>query len=323
NYDFSEGIKIVSELLGKDFFAGHLFTTENDFQLDVGKKNARLSVGKPTFKAKRETHHNREKQFLIDPKNFYLQALGITNETGKILAKQEDKWRQINKFVEIVGELFENSELKERQEIEIVDMGSGKGYLTFALYDYFNNVRKIEAKVTGVEARDELVSLCNDVATSCNFQNLKFKKGLINDFAFEKTDILIALHACNTATDDAIFKGISAKANLIICAPCCHQEIRPQIIAPAMLKNVLKHGSLLEREAETLTDGLRALLLEREGYATKVFEFIASEHTPKNNMIVGTRRERTVDVGNISRQIQDLKIFYGISEQRLEKLLNS
>ncbi len=323
NFDFAEGTRIVSELLGKDFFAGHLFTTENDFQLDIGRKSARLNIGKPTFKTTLSTQHNREKQVFIDPESFYLQALGITSERGEIKAKQEDKWRQINKFVETVGSLFADSELKERQEIEIIDMGSGKGYLTFALYDYFNNVLKIKAKVTGVEARDELVSLCNDVAQSCNFQDLKFEKGLINDFAFERADILIALHACNTATDDAIFKGISGNSSLIICAPCCHQEIRPQIKAPAMLKNVLKHGSLLEREAETLTDGLRALLLEREGYATKVFEFIAPEHTPKNNMIVGTKRERTVESENINRQISEIKEFYGIHELRLEKLLDS
>ncbi len=323
NFDFAEGIRIVSELLGKEFFAGHLFTTENDVQLDIGKKSARLNIGKPTFKTTLSAQHNREKQVFIDPESFYLQALGITSERGEIKAKQEDKWRQINKFVETVGNLFADSELKERQEIEIVDMGSGKGYLTFALYDYFNNVLKIKAKVTGIEQRDELVSLCSDVAQSCNFQDLKFEKGLINDFPFERADILIALHACNTATDDAIFKGISGNASLIICAPCCHQEIRPQITAPAMLKNVLKHGSLLEREAETLTDGLRALLLEREGYATKVFEFIAPEHTPKNNMIVGTKREKKIEIEDINSQIQDLKNFYGISEQRLEKLLTA
>lgn len=322
NYDFATGIKIVSELLGKEFFAGHLFTTENDLQLEVGKKNARLSIGKPTFTAHPLTGHNREKRFLIDPQSFYLQALGIVNDAGEIRAKQADKWRQINKFVEIVGNLFENSVLKDKQEIEIVDMGSGKGYLTFAVYDYFTNVRKMRAKVTGIETRDELVALCNDVARSSGFESLNFEKGFINDFAIENTNILIALHACDTATDDAIFKGIRANASLIIAAPCCHKEIRPQIKAPEMLKNVLKHGSLLEREAETLTDGLRALLLEQCGYATKVFEFIASEHTPKNNMVVGTKRGKPIDVEHISRQIHELKNFYGISEQRLEKLLN-
>ena len=136
----------------------------------------------------------------------------------------------------------------------------------------------------------------------------------------ENTDILIALHACNTATDEAIYRGVAANAELIVCAPCCHQEIRPQIKPPGLLKNVLKHGVLLEREAETLTDGLRALLLERRGYQSKIFEFIGTEHTPKNNMLVGTKHNRKIDFEIYDKQIADLKEFYGISEQRLEKL---
>lgn len=322
NYEFSEGVKTIENLLGKEFFAGHLFTTENDWQLDVSKKSAQLCSGKPTFKAKPEIQHNREKQVLINAKSCYLQMLGITTEKGEVHAKQQDKWRQINKFVEIIGNLFDNSELKDKQEISVVDMGSGKGYLTFAVYDYFNNVRQIKAKIIGVEARDQLVTFCNQVARSCNFENLKFKKGFINDFRVESADILIALHACNTATDDAIFAAIKADSSLVICAPCCHKEIRPQINAPEMLVNVLKHGSLLEREAETLTDGLRALLLEKEGYATKVFEFISPEHTPKNNMIVGTRRKLTNNNEQVCRQIRELKNFYGIKHQRLETLLS-
>jgi SAM-dependent methyltransferase len=322
NYDFAEGAKLVERLLGNEFFAAHLFTVENDFQLDVGKKNSRLNVGKPTFKNRPAAEHNREKNLLVNPNSFYLQALGITNDKGDVRDKQHDKYKQINKFVETVGNLFDDSELKDKNEISIVDMGSGKGYLTFAVYDYFNNVRRIKAKVTGVEARENLVALCNDIARSADFKDLYFIKGYINDFALENADILIALHACNTATDDAIYQGIKADSALIICAPCCHQEIRPQIKPPAMLKNVLKHGSLLEREAETLTDGLRSLLLEKEGYATKVFEFISTEHTPKNNLIVGIRKVGKGNKETIAAQISELKSFYGITEQRLEKLLD-
>jgi SAM-dependent methyltransferase len=323
NFEFAEGVSIVRDLLGREFFAAHLFTTEHDFQLDIGKKNARLNVGKPTFKTKPDIAHNREKQHIVNPNSFYLQALGIASEKGEIKAKQEDKWRQINKFVEILGSLFENSNLKNREKLKIVDMGSGKGYLTFAAYDYFNNVLKIPTEVVGVDVKDELISLCNDIARSCDFQNLKFVKGFIRDFVLENTDILIALHACNTATDEAIYRGIRANAELIVCSPCCHQEIRPQLKAPDLLKNVLKHGILLEREAETLTDGLRAMLLERRGYQSKIFEFIGTEHTPKNNMLVGTKHNRTVDVENYDRQIADLKNFYGIREQHLEKLLDA
>ena len=132
---------------------------------------------------------------------------------------------------------------------------------------------------------------------------------------------MIALHACNTATDEAIFQGIKAESDLIVVAPCCHQEIRPQIKPPEMLENILKHGIMLEREAELVTDGLRALLLEKSGYATKLFEFIATEHTPKNNMIVGTKQEKVKDAEKLDEQINSIKDFYGIKEQKLESLI--
>ncbi|MDQ3129748.1 MAG: SAM-dependent methyltransferase [Acidobacteriota bacterium] len=324
NFDFAEGVKIVGEFLGADFFGGHLFTTENDFQLDIGKKGkSRLNVAKPTFREKPALEHNREKQIQINSNSFYLKALGITTDRGEIRDKQQDKWRQINKFVETLGNLFDKSELKDREKLNIVDMGSGKGYLTFAAYDFFANIRGLDVKITGVDTKSELVGLCNDIAKASEFENLRFVHGWIGDYEIENVDILIALHACNTATDDAIFKGINAKADLIVVAPCCHQEIRPQITPPEMFQNILKHGIMLEREAESITDGLRALLLEKSGYQTRVFEFISTEHTPKNNMIVGTRNEKTADTKKLETEIKTIKEFYGIKEQRLEALLNA
>lgn len=324
NFDFNEGVAKVRASLGEDFFAGHLFTTENDFQIDIGKKEkSRLNTAKPTFKTKPSVAHDKEKQILVDPDSFYLRALGITTDKGEIRDKQHDKWKQINKFIETLSKFFANSLLKDRRALKIVDMGSGKGYLTFAAYDYFKNTLNLDVQVTGVDTKKELVSLCNDIARSCDFNDLQFVHGWIGDYDLESADILIALHACNTATDDAIFKGIRASADLIVCSPCCHQEIRPQIKPPALLRDILKHGVMLEREAEIITDGLRALLLEKSGYATRVFEFIATEHTPKNNMIVGTRQDKTVDAEKYEREIADIKNFYGITEQRLESLLKT
>ncbi len=324
NFEFNEGFQKIREVLGRDFFSGHLFSTENDFQLDIGKKGkSRLNIGKPTFKAKPDIEHNREKQMQVDPNSFYLKALGITTDRGEIRAKQQDKWKQINKFIETLSKLIENSLLDDKSKIKIVDMGSGKGYLTFATYDYFKNTGKIDVEVVGVDTKEQLVRLGNDIAKTCDFTGLKFVHGYIGDYDLENVDVLIALHACNTATDDAIFKGIQANANLIVCAPCCHQEIRPQVKSPEMFKNILKHGIMLEREAETLTDGLRALLLEKSGYSTKLFEFISTEHTPKNNMIVGTKHQRKTDVEKFDEQIQSIKDFYGIKEQKLENLLRS
>jgi SAM-dependent methyltransferase len=322
NFNFTEGVEKIRGVLGIDFFSGHLFTVNNDFQLDIGKKGkSRLNVAKPTFNTKPDISHDRDKQILINPQSFYLKALGITTDRGEIRDKQQDKWRQINKFVETLGSLIDKSPLAGREKLRIVDMGSGKGYLTFATYDYFKNVRGIDVEVTGVDTKEELVGLCSDIAKASEFENLKFVHGYIGNFDLKDVDVLIALHACNTATDDAIFKGIRARADLIVCAPCCHQEIRPQIKAPEFLGGIFRHGVMLEREAETLTDGLRALLLEKSGYSTKLFEFISTEHTPKNNMIVGTKHDRTVETEKLEEQIHSIKNFYGIEQQRLENLL--
>jgi len=324
NHDYAESVKILRKLLGAEFFSGHLFTTENDFQLDIGRKGkSRLNVAKPTFKNKPALEHDREKRRFVNADSFYLRALGITTDRGEIRDKQQDKWKQINKFVETLASLFDKSQLKDRTTLNIVDMGSGKGYLTFATYDYFKNIRGLDVKVTGVDTKSDLVGLCNDIARASEFENLEFVNGWIGDFELQDVDILIALHACNTATDDALFKGIRAEADLIVVAPCCHQELRPQITPPEMLKNILKHGIMLEREAESLTDGLRALLLEKEGYQTKLFEFVSTEHTPKNNMIVGTRQKKKPDADRFDDEIGAIKDFYGIREQRLENLLKT
>ncbi|HEV7644296.1 MAG TPA: SAM-dependent methyltransferase [Pyrinomonadaceae bacterium] len=324
NHSFEEGTGIIRNLLGNEFFNGHLFTTKNDFHLSTGKKgNGRLNKAKPTFKTVPSAAHDRKKERIVDPKSFYLKALDITNDDGEVRDKQHDKWKQINKFVEILANLYDNSELKGGKELTIVDMGSGKGYLTFATYDFFKNVRGLDVTVTGVDMKEHVIELCNELAKSCAFDGLNFVNASIESYELQNADILIALHACDTATDDAIFKGIAANAELIITAPCCHREVRPQIKAPEMMSGILRHGIMLERTAETITDGLRALLLEKSGYDTKLFEFIATEHTPKNNMIVGTRKLDKKDTEKFGKQIDEIKEFYGIGEQRLETLLEN
>lgn len=322
NFDYKAGIALIAEALGTGFHSGHLFTTANDYQLDIGKKGkSRLNIAKPTFKTAPRLEHDRRKIAQIDPESSYLKLLGISDDSGRVRDREQHKWRQINKFVEVIASLIDKSELSERKELRIVDMGSGKGYLTFAAYDYFKNIRGVDVRVTGVDTKRELVDLCTGIAAASQFDGLEFVVGTISEYDVGRVDILIALHACNTATDDAIYKGINANAGLIVMAPCCHQEIRPQIKPPAMFQDILKHGVMLERTAETVTDGLRSLLLERSGYATKLFEFVSTEHTPKNNMLVGTRLNRPSDTQPFDRQITEVKELYGIKEQHLEQLL--
>jgi len=322
NYDLDDGVRLIGEAIAGGFRSGHLFTTVHDFQLDVGKKGlARLNVAKPTFTSAPSQAHNREKVVRIDPNAAYLRALGITDDNGRVRDREQDKWRQINKFVEILAGLVDKSELNGRDSLRMVDMGCGKGYLTFAAYDYFKNTRGLEVSVTGVDTKSDVVELCSGIAAACQFDSLSFSVGSIAGYEIGDIDVLIALHACNTATDDAIYKGIMARAALIVAAPCCHQEIRPQIKPPAMFRDILKHGVMLERTAETITDGLRSLLLERSGYSTKLFEFVSVEHTPKNNMLVGTLLKMALDPEPFDRQIAEIKAMYGIDHQHLETLL--
>ncbi|MDT5294583.1 MAG: hypothetical protein QOJ76_1463 [Acidobacteriota bacterium] len=326
NHTLPAGAALVRELLGAEFSSGHLFTAKEDLQLEFNRRGGtRLVAHRPTFAAAAPTHaHDRRKRRAIETAgSVYLPALGVTNERGEVRPAMGDKFRQINRFVEIIAGLHAASPLAAREELSVVDMGAGKGYLTFAVYDYFNNVLGLRADVAGVEARPELVALCNDIARRAGFDRLSFRPGFIQDLDLPRTDLLIALHACDTATDDAIHKGIDAGASVIVTAPCCHKEVRPQIQTPRDLRSVLRHGHLLEREAESVTDSLRALLLEHAGYRVKVFEFISTEHTRKNTMIAALRRDddTAADRETALREYHALKEFYGIREQRLERLL--
>ena len=323
NYDFEGSVMIIETLLETSFFNGNLFTANNDFQLIINAKNgrAKLIKGKASLQAKPEIKHDKEKKKSIELKdNIYLRELGITGADWNLKKDMSDKYRQINKYIEIFDGMLKQSALKD--SFHIVDMGSGKGYLTFALYDYLTNSLGLNVRITGVEYRDELVVDCNLIAKKARFENLKFVQGSIADVKLDIFDVLIALHACDTATDDALYRGIKAGAELIICAPCCHKQVRRQMNAQGDLQLILKHGILEERQAELLTDGIRAAILESEGYKTKVFEFISTEHTLKNVMIVGIKGKADAEKSSeIKEQISRIKSLYGIEYQELERKL--
>jgi len=193
-------------------------------------------------------------------------------------------------------------------------MGSGKGYLTFATAAFFGP----RAEVLGIEARPELVDLCNRVVRETQLTNLRFTAGTITDAKLETLDILIALHACDTATDDALLRGINAGAKLLVVSPCCQKELRPQLTAPAVLADALRHGIFQERQAEFVTDALRAQLLEWAGYKTKVFEFISTEHTAKNLMIAAIKvRDCGTANDATAASLRAFAKFYGIMHHQL------
>ncbi|HWB61038.1 MAG TPA: SAM-dependent methyltransferase [Chthoniobacteraceae bacterium] len=327
NIPFAGALELTREKLGAEFLSAHLFTESDDAQLDLGGR-AKLRIV-PAQREPAELGHDQARSRWVDAGARYLHALGVTDAHGKVRERMGDKFRQIERFVDLLASAYRESGLTARNgdPITMCDMGSGKGYLTFAAYDYFQRVEKRAVKITGVEARSDLVSLCNDAARECGFDGLEFVRSAIADYSLSTLDILVALHACDTATDDALFAGVRAGAEIILAAPCCHKEARPQVdaaVADNPLADVLRHGIYAERHAEMATDALRTLLLERAGYRVRVAEFVSPEHTAKNVMLIATRRPRTLAesaVAEINRRIVALKKFYGIKHQRLEHLL--
>ena len=320
NYELGEARERLEKYLDSGFRNSHLFTTENDFQLDIGKRNARLNKGKPTFRKLPQKHHDREKHHLIDPGSEYLRALGVSSEDGKIRADQRDKWKQINKFVEVVDGLIERSGLIGKGEISAVDMGCGKGYLTFALYDHLVNNRGIAATITGIDRRADLMETCESIAKACDFEGLNFRVGDIAGAEVGSPDILIALHACDTAPTMP-GKGVAAGATVIVAAPCSPPAgSQAAQTAHGACRDIKAPGSA-RTDGRNFTDGLRSMLLESRGYATKLFEFVATEHTPKNNMLVAVKeREPDAEIANAAAE---LMARYGITEQRLATELSA
>ncbi len=318
NYSFDEGLAFLKQQIPDFFLHANVFTSNQNIILESSKKgNIRFSSQPATLLKLNSLAHDQAKKRFITSDRPYLQALGITNKQGQVLKEGQAKYKQIDKYIEIMDSLLTKKQLTE--PIHIADMGSGKGYLTFALYDYLTYELGWEVNMVGVELRSNLVDFCNELAQKIGFKNLFFLAQDIKDYATQKMDVLIALHACDTATDIAITKGIQSNAQFIVCAPCCHKQVRKQMNRHNNFQSILKHGILEERQAELITDGIRALIMEYYGYHTKVFEFISNEHTGKNLMITGVSNQHP----NVEalEQIDTLKRQFGIQYHYLEQLL--
>lgn len=334
NLSIEDGLKLIMNFLSNDFKIGTLFTITTETIIECDKKHVFKLRQRELQKqlASNQTHDKIKQRLIKSSANGYLHQLKITDDKGVVYKNAQDKYKQINHYIEILSSLIK--ELPEGTIKNVVDMGAGKGYLTFALYDYLQNQQKNVA-VTGVEFRKDMVDLCNDIAKKTGFERLNFVEGTIESYNQKDMNLLIALHACDTATDDAIFKGIKADAELIVVAPCCHKQIRKEIEKNKIKNDVsflTKYGIFLERQSEMVTDGIRALILEYFGYKTKVFEFISDAHTPKNVLVVGIKSKKlkvksegldVVSEGQkaILQKIKDAKAYFGISYHHLERLL--
>ncbi|TWC14245.1 MULTISPECIES: SAM-dependent methyltransferase [unclassified Pseudomonas] len=325
NFPLVEGVATIAALLPASFKNAHLLAVTDEAQLEYSKKGkSSLFKSKPQqLREVSSVEHNREKNRFLDLSRPFLADLGVTNHKHELIPAMSRKWKQINKFIEVFSHALTSSPLDLDKPVRVSDFGSGKGYLTFAIHDYLRNTLQAEGVVTGVELREDMVRLCNEAAARLQHPGLSFQHGDVRSVAPSAVDVMIALHACDIATDYAIHMGIRSGASIIMCSPCCHKQIRLQIQSPALLKPMLQYGLHLGQQAEMVTDSLRALFLEACGYETKVFEFISLEHTNKNKMILAVKRATPIDPAELLAKIQELKAFYHITEHCLETLLRA
>lgn len=327
NFEVDTGIMEIQGLLQVEGFRmATLFTETGNLLCQFGKRGEwLLREEEPTATKPADLNHDRQKARKLNSANkSYLQELRLTDAEGKVYKNAQDKWKQINHYIELLSTILQR--LPAKDVLNVVDMGAGKGYLTFALYDYLTHTLQKRTSLMGVEYRKDLVELCNQIAVRSNFKDLLFIQGAIDDYQPENDlDVLIALHACDTATDDAIAKGIKHDAELIVVAPCCHKQIRREMEknkAKNELDFLLKHGIFMERQAEMVTDGLRALIMEYFGYQTKVFQFVSDAHTPKNVLVVGERgATNAVKQQAVLEKIKSIKAHFGIGYHHLEHVM--
>lgn len=267
NLALPEGLAAIDALIGAEFGHAHLTTSTEALQLRVSRKGrsglSRDRIEGEPAGANPALAHDRAKRRWVDIDRPYLADLGVTDADGRLVPAMARKWKQINKFVEVFDHAIKSSSLAATERaIRVVDFGAGKGYLTFAIHDHLRRTLGRAAEVTGVELRPDLVELCNRAAARSDASGLRFVAGDLRSHDPGPIDVMIALHACDTATDHALRLGLRAGAEVILCSPCCHKQLRPQMRAPVLLQPMLQHGIHLGQQAEMVTDGLRALLLE-------------------------------------------------------------
>jgi SAM-dependent methyltransferase len=310
NFPMEAFVAQMESLLGPSFRSAHLFAVEASWQLTLRpNKPGKLSQGPGAGPA--DPRHDREKRRTVSAEAPWLHALGVTTADGTVTKGMEGKYRQIHRFVELLSHFL--ADAPRGGPLRVLDLGCGKGYLTFAAWSWLRSSGWPEATVTGVELRPDLAARVEAVARRLGCDGLTVRAGAIADADLPAADLVIALHACDTATDDALAHGVRVGARWMVVAPCCHRELRPQLEAPPAMAALLAHGILRERESELVTDALRAAVLEAVGYRARVFEFVASEHTAKNLMVtaefIGGETDRTRPAA--------LAAAWGVAHQRL------
>ena len=289
----------------------NFFTTDYDYQVLISKKMKVTIIKKPGTKQQdlADLSHNRQKQYIF-PEGIpvpFLVHLGIMNKEGMVLKSSHNKFRQINRFVEMIRDIV--TDLPQNKTLRIIDFGCGKSYLTFALHYYLNELCGLAIEVVGLDLKEDVITTCNNLVQKLGLKDIKFLVGDIEHYTdHDEVDMVVSLHACNTATDAAIAKAVKWNAKVILSVPCCHHELYTQIDND-ILAPLLGYGIIKERFAALATDGIRAQILEILGYKAQLVEFIDMAHTPKNILIRAVKEDHNKDTKTLVADYKRLTSF--------------
>ena len=295
NIDIEDLNDKVLEYMKEDFKQLNAWSINTTYDVKISKKG-KVFLGKKKSNNEKVVNkeHNKEKNYIlkegmiIEP----LIDLGVFTKEGKVVNSKYDKYKQINRFIEIIDDEIKKNNY---EELTILDFGCGKSYLTFVLYYYFVEIKKINVKMIGLDLKEDVIKKCNEIAKKYKFDNLHFELGDINGFKYNnKVDMVITLHACDTATDYALYNAIKWNAKMIFSVPCCQHELNHQMKAKN-LGILNEYGIIQERVSALMTDAVRGNLLECVGYKTQLLEFIDISHSPKNILIRASKSNLSKD----------------------------
>jgi SAM-dependent methyltransferase len=323
NYRGSQASEKLDELLALPFNGISVQSRGQNLHVQITKKGRAIVHQEKAAGSEKEPNlaHDVSKKLPLpaDRPDAFLQAVGIMDEQGRIRPSMHGKFSQINEFLKLLEHTGELDKF-DKASVNILDCGCGSAYLSFAAYHYLNDVRGIAARLMGIDVNEALIKKDNAESEQLGYSDACFQRSSIIDYSPEiPPDIVLALHACDTATDEAIAQGIGSQSRLILCAPCCHHHLQEQLHTVEPFEAVLRHGVLKQRMGDILTDAFRALILRIMGYKTDVVEFVSPEHTDKNLMIRAVRRGEQ-DTAQFVREYLELKSYWGVTPY-LETLL--
>jgi SAM-dependent methyltransferase len=324
NLAVDEFLERAGQAFGTAFGDVHLYTSHADVTARAQRNGqVKWKTKPPTKAAVVVAAHDREKNYLIPAGKPcpFLAEIGVMTPSGQVRASMSAKFRQINRYLEFIDDIL--PVLPTDRPIRVVDFGCGKSYLTFALHHFLTAIHRRTVQITGLDLKDDVIAHCTDVAARLRCVGLEFRSGAIADYRpAGPVDAAISLHACDTATDDAIAAAITWNCRAIFAVPCCQREIH-RLLRPDSVPGLTDYGLFRDRFAALATDALRAQFLEAAGYKTQVLEFIDLEHTPKNILIRALRRDEPDDSARIvaREKLAKLKSLLGITTWRLEEAL--